>query len=290
MQPGGDGRREGEVGIRVGTGDAVLDADRLPLATDTEAGGAVVPRPGDARGSKRTRLVALVGVDVRRVEVGELAREAELAGHPVTEERGAARGALVVEQAPLAGLVGEARMEVEARAGLLHVVLRHEGDTDTLLMRDLLGAVLVDHVIVRGRDGLAVAEVDLLLPRAPLTLAALDQDAGAQHAVADLAMDELLLAGLEDVVVLRVAADRLESLVALVVRVLVGVAEEHELELGGHEDAIAPGVGALHLPAEDAAGRLLDRPPVLLLEIAENERRLLQPRDAAERRPVADRV
>src|SRR5262249_19846387 len=154
----------------------------------------------------------------------------------------------------------------------------------------LLGAVLVDHVVVRGRDRFAVAEVDLLLPRAPLAFAAFDHDAGAQHAVADLAMDELLLAGLEDVVVLGVGADRLEALLALRAGVVVGVAEEYELELGGHEHAIATGLRTFHLPAENATGRLLDRPSVLILEIAEDESRLLQPRDAAERRPVADGV
>src|SRR5439155_4301511 len=103
----------------------------------------------------------------------------------------------------------------------------------------LLGAVLVDDVVVRGRDGLAVVEVDLLLTRTPLALAALDHDARAKHPAPDLAVDEHLLARLEDVVVLGVGADRLEVHVPLLLRGLVGDAEEHELDLRGDEETIA---------------------------------------------------
>src|SRR5204862_1123073 len=131
----------------------------------------------------------------------------------------------------------------EARAGLAHVPLRHERDRDALLVRDLLRAVLVDDVVVGARDRLAVAEVDLLLARAPLALARLDDDPGTEHAVANVAMDELLLGGLEDVVVLGVRADRLEAAVALLPRPIVRVAEEDELELRRDEHAEARGRG-----------------------------------------------
>ena len=99
-------------------------------------------------------------------------------------------------------------------------------------------------------------------------------------------MDELLLGGLQDVVVLRVVADRLEARVAFPVRRLVGVLEEEELELRGDVDAVAELRRALDLPLEDAARRRLDGPVVLVLEVAEDERRLLEPRDRPERRPV----
>src|SRR5204863_3361343 len=74
--------------------------------------------------------------------------------------------------------------------------------------------------------------------------------------------------------------------VALPARGLVGVPEEEELELRGDVDAVAELRRALDLPLEDAARRRLDGPVVLVLEVAEDERRLLEPRDRPERRPV----
>src|SRR4029453_11928822 len=94
------------------------------------------------------------------------------------------------EDVPRAAGVPEARVQVEARAGLAHGVLRHERQAHALLVRDLLRAVLVDDVVVRRRDRLAVAQVDLLLPGRPLALAALDGDTGARHDVADRAVEE----------------------------------------------------------------------------------------------------
>src|SRR6185503_16456944 len=117
----------------------------------------------------------------------------------------------------------------------------------------------------------------LLLAGAPLALAALDPDAGAQHAVADVAVDPLLLGGLEDVVVLGVIADRLEVRVALLLGDLVRVLEEDELELRGDQHAVAGGGGTLYLTLEDAARRLLDRVAGMVDEITEDERRLLEP-------------
>src|SRR5207248_6247018 len=113
--------------------------------------------------------------------------------------------------------------------------------------------------------------------RAPLALARLDDDPGTEHAVANVAMDELLLGGLEDVVVLGVRADRLEAAVALLPRPIVRVAEEDELELRRDEHAEARGRGALDLAAENPPRRLLDRAMVLVLDVTEDERRLVEP-------------
>src|SRR4029077_11138992 len=107
-----------------------------------EARRAVVPRPCDPGRGEGPGLVALVRVHVRRVEPRELARERDLARDPVAEERRAVRRAVLVEDVSLAGPVPEARVEVEARARLAHVPLRHERERDALLMRDLLRAVL----------------------------------------------------------------------------------------------------------------------------------------------------
>src|SRR5712691_3038528 len=78
VQPRRDGGGEGQVRIGVGTGDAVLDAKARVLAAEPEAAGPVVPAAGDSRRREGARLVALVGIDGGRVEVGELARHGYL--------------------------------------------------------------------------------------------------------------------------------------------------------------------------------------------------------------------
>src|ERR1700740_2944135 len=75
------------------------------LAADAKATRAVVPAPRDAGGREGAGLVALVGVDGRRVEVGELAGHRDLPGQPLPEERRALAGALGREQVPAARLV-----------------------------------------------------------------------------------------------------------------------------------------------------------------------------------------
>src|SRR5207237_5193883 len=69
-------------------------------------------------------------------------------------------------------------------------------------------------------------------------------------------------------------------------RRLVGVPEEEELKRRGDVDAVAPGRRALDLAPEDVARRGLDGPVVLVLEVAQDEGRLLEPGDGPEGRPV----
>src|SRR5215470_277602 len=162
VKAGRDRRGEGEIRVGVGARDAVFHTETRPLPAEAEPAGTVVPACRDARGRERARLVALVGVDRRRVEVGELARHRHLPRQPLLEERSplpAAAG----EEALLAGAVPERGVEVEGRARGTHVVLRHEGDGASLLGRDLLDAVLVEHVAIGHLERLGIAEVDLLL-------------------------------------------------------------------------------------------------------------------------------
>src|SRR5215470_2988372 len=162
VKAGRDRRGEGEIRVGVGARDAVFHTETRPLPAEAEPAGTVVPACHDARGRERARLVALVGVDRRRVEVGELARHRHLPRQPLLEERSplpAAAG----EEALLAGAVPERGVEVEGRARGTHVVLRHEGDGASLLGRDLLDAVLVEHVAIGHLERLGIAEVDLLL-------------------------------------------------------------------------------------------------------------------------------
>src|SRR4029453_732743 len=104
-----DGGREGQVRVGVGAGDAVLHPEAAVLAADPEAARAVVPAPRDSRRRERARLVALVGIDGRRVEVGELARHRHLAGEPLLEQRRARTWALAREEVAAAGGVPQRR-------------------------------------------------------------------------------------------------------------------------------------------------------------------------------------
>ena len=61
-----------------------------------------------------------------------------------------------------------------ARVALALVELRHEGDRHALLGGDLLGAGLVDRVVVGRRQRVVVAEVDLVLAEVALALRVLD--------------------------------------------------------------------------------------------------------------------
>src|SRR5712691_6401159 len=167
VESGGDRSREREVGISVGARNAILHPETRALAAEAEAAGAVVPARRDARGREGARLVALVGVDGRRVEVRELARHGHLPRQPLLEERRALPAA-AREEIAAARLVPYRRVEMTGRARRPHVVLRHEGDGAALLPGDLLDPVLVEDVTVGHLERLRVAEVDIFLALSPL--------------------------------------------------------------------------------------------------------------------------
>ena len=72
VQAGRDDRREGEVRVDVAARDPRLDALRRAVADDAEAARAVVPPPRERRRRPAPGRVALVRVDRRREEDGEL--------------------------------------------------------------------------------------------------------------------------------------------------------------------------------------------------------------------------
>ena len=129
-----------------------------------------------------------------------------------------------------------------ARVALALVELGHEGDRHPLLVGDLLGAVLVDRVLVRGLEHGAVGEVDLVLAEVALALGVLDPQPGAGHAVADPADQRLDARGAEHRVVDVVEVRGGEVAVAERRRLVVGVLEDHELELG-RADGGQPALG-----------------------------------------------
>ena len=135
--------------------------------------------------------------------------------------------------------VGEREVDV-ARVALALVELRHEADRHALLGGDLLGAVLVDRVVVGGAQRVRVAEVDLVLAEVALALGVLDRQPGAGHRVADPADQRLDPRGAEQRVVDVVEVGRLEVAVALAPRLLVAVAEHEELELGARRWRVQP--------------------------------------------------
>jgi len=127
-------------------------------------------------------------------------------------------------------------------------------------------------------ERLGVAEVDLLLPLAPLALGELHGHPRRLHAVADGAHERLFLGRLEDVVVLEIARHGRQAVVALRARLVEGLAEEIQLELGGRLHGEAAPACPLELPLEHPARRLLDGLSFLGVHVAEDEGRLGEPR------------
>ena len=72
VKAGGDDRGEGEVRVDVATGNPCLDPSCLPVPDDPEPARAVVVSPGERRWRPAARRIALVRVDRRRKEDGEL--------------------------------------------------------------------------------------------------------------------------------------------------------------------------------------------------------------------------
>ena len=108
-------------------------------------------------------------------------------------------------------------------------------------------------------------------PASPLEVST--GNAGGAHLVADAPQDVLLAGRLQQLVVLNGGGVRRQALPPLGVGLLVGLLEEEELELGGAADAQAALGRPLQLPAQDPAGRHLDRRPVLVGQVADDEGR-----------------
>src|SRR5438093_9463201 len=292
VEAGREGGGEDEVGIGVRTRDATLDPQRAAVADDAEARGAVVVRPGDPGRRERPRLVALVGVDIRREEQrrrpGVRDKTAEPPAKLVRDARaGAGDRTLALEQRRRAVGRPEARVDVHGAPRPALVELRHEGERQVLLIGDLLGGLLVEDVAVGHLERVGVTDVDLVLAGTPLALGELDRHARGLEVMADGADQRLHLPALQRMVVLEVPAEGLEVVEALALGGSVGVAQHEELELRGGHDAHARGGRALDLPLEDGARRHgHERVALLLDDVAEDDRRVLEPGRAAERREV----
>ena len=176
-----------------------------------------------------------------------------------------------------------------ARSRLVDAGLGHERDRLALEVCDLLGAVLVDGVVVGHGQRVGVPEVELVLAGSGLPLGELDRQTRGDHPVAQGPDQRLVLGGLQHVVVEVVPAARPLSEVAVVVAgelVVAGVVGE-QLELGtDHDHQIALG-GPLDLVLQDLAGRHRDGGVVRVVEhVGEHQRRALEPRRDAQGREV----
>src|SRR5437588_9541666 len=186
----------------------------------------------------------------------------------------------------LLALPPQAGMDVTGAPDPRVVGLGHERDRAAVQVRDLLGAVLVDGMIVGHRHGICVAEVDLLLAWPRLTLRALDRDPGAVHPVTDLTQERLGVRGREHVVVEDVWDGRSQLAVVLRMRLLEALLEQVELELGADHRLVADRPRTLHLRLQDLTRRRCHGRAVVPDHVAKHECRPLEPRDAAERSEV----
>ena len=166
-----------------------------------------------------------------------------------------------------------------AGVALALVVLGHERQGLAVLSGDLLGAVLVDGVVVGGSHHLVVLEGDLVLAEVALALGRLDHESRAEHAVADVAQERLDPAGAEQGVVDVVLVGRREAAIGARPGLLVGVVEDDELELGAGKGGQALLGGPLGLRLEDLPGALGDRRVSLVQpgQVAHHHRRAGQP-------------
>ena len=144
---------------------------------------------------------------------------------------------------------------------------------------DLLGAVLVDGVVVARAQRLVVTEGDLLLAEVALPLDALAVHAGAVHPEPDLAQQRLQprrgVDGVVDVVVTRRCQPSVSGRPGLPVALL----EHHELQLGADEGRQAPGGEPVGLGAQDGAGGGGHWCAGLPVQIRHHQRGAGQPRD-----------
>ena len=163
------------------------------------------------------------------------------------------------------------------------IEFRHERQALAVLVGDLLGAVLVDRVVVTGDQRVVVAERDLLLAEVALALDALAVHARAVHAEPDVAQQRLHPGRGQHRVVDVVVGGRCQAAVAGGPRLAEGVVEDDELEFGahvGHQPLVGqPG----DLLVEDAARRLGHRVAVGPGQVGHDQRGARQPRQQAQR-------
>ena len=181
-------------------------------------------------------------------------------------------------------------MNMPARTGPFRSRLGHEGDGQAIGHGDLLRSMFEQDGAIGRFERIGVVDVDFVLGDRRFTFGELDRDPGGAQFGAESPVVGFGASALQELVILVVDAEPREVLVSLGVRRFVGFAKEIELEFGRHLDRIAERCGARDLLFEQGArrdihfgsGRFFHR-------IAEDHRRLFEPGNDPERRPIRPR-
>ncbi len=262
----GENRRRCQVGVGVGTADAVLDVPAIGRAAGhPQAHGAVVDAPGGGQGRVAVALETPVGVGVGAEQQQRLQQGREHATHRLAQQRGAGR-VLAGEQVAARG-VGDAHVHVHAGAGQVIERLGHEGGLHPVLVGHGLDQALVAHGLVHGFQGVAVFQGDLHLPggvfgdrRARRN--ALQLAGGVE--VGEERFDLLQLAQAVDLGAARATAIGVQRRLRPAIAVALGV-QQVELQLAGHHRVVTLGLEPVdHLDQQvarvgDAGGQALLR-------------------------------
>ena len=280
----GDQCREGQVGIEVGAADAAFDADGLGTgAAHPIARRAVVEAPDGARRREGARHEALVGIDVGREEVGDLAGVLQLAGQVLSHRRRhAVVGGLIEEEGRLPVPGPQRLVNMAGAPGQIVVPLGHE----VIALPRPWAISLAPFLMMACRSAISSASAYRTLisswpgPHSPLEFSTRSRPL---QAVAEGPHDDPPLGRLQDVVVLDVVpVCPPEVAVAFAVRALVAVVEEEELELGRHIGLEVHGLEAPKLLPEDRSrgvGHVLMA--VVIHHVADHQRGAGEPRGCA---------
>ena len=212
-----------------------LDPQRRPVPDQPQRAGPVVWSPRDGGRREAAGYVSLVGVHGGREQQRHFPEPGLQAGQHGGANRRQTVGAVPSHHGFPAGSAGAKRQMNMAGVPLGRVHLGHERQAVAVPGRDLLGAGLVDDMLVRGGQRVVVPERDLVLAEVALALGRLDRQSGAGHAVADVAQQRLDPAGAEHRVVHVVPVGGHQPSVTGVPGLLVRVLEHDEFEFGsGH--------------------------------------------------------
>ena len=124
-------------------------------------------------------------------------------------------------------------------------------------------------MIISHPQGLLITEVDLVLTEVALTLRVLDLQPRGLHCQANRANDVLDHRRAKNGVVDVVGIGWLEIAVGLLTRRLVGLAIQHELQLGANLRGPSPLGQTRQLSPQDLAWRLGDGRTVVVFDIGE---------------------
>ena len=288
IEPRGERRRKGQVGIAVRPGNAALNPQAGAAPHHPKAGRAVVIAPGEAGRGPGTIHIALVAVHGRGVEGHQLGHAGDPPAQKPPEGVRSLHGAYgLVSRKSIFGPAPEAEVDMATGAGLVLAVLGHESNRLPHLIGYGLEALLEELVPVGHVEGLGIADVELVLAQAPLAFGVLNRDARGAQVAAGRAGKVLVAAALEQLVVLQVPARWLQAVVMRRVGVAVAILEEVILQFGGGHGPVAKVLGGGELlPQQAARGLGQQGVGFLIIDIAHHPGGAVQPRGDPQGREV----